>query len=225
MLTYAMNKTNERGGALGKKFELVTFDDKITPSEALIALKSITDQNIPFVVQCVGSNVAAAMEEGVSLLQMRSLPGPPRPLHSNCAALADQPDRGEVRFLGLAAAGPVTLARCKMQRFKSAGSAQRFLSLHAAVHNTFYLQRHLISRSTLRTFRSKRWRIGRLRSRPPKTVTDVGLFVPDLGNVTTPSEGAGITCRCRAPPARFVPLVPQRSNKKTDPPTQPPVPA
>src|SRR4051812_37828911 len=32
----------------------------------------------------------------------------------------------------------------KMQRFKSAGSAQRFLSLHATVHNTFYLQRHLI---------------------------------------------------------------------------------
>src|SRR3954447_23985221 len=54
MLTYAMNKTNERGGTLGKKFELVTFDDKITPSEALIALKSITDQNIPFVIQCVG---------------------------------------------------------------------------------------------------------------------------------------------------------------------------
>jgi len=49
----------------------------------------------------------------------------------------------------------------KMQRFKSAGSAQRFLSLHAAVHNTFYLQRHLISRSTLRTFRAEaaaQWR-------------------------------------------------------------------
>jgi putative transposase len=30
----------------------------------------------------------------------------------------------------------------KMQRFKSAGSTQRFLSVHAAVHNTFYLQRH-----------------------------------------------------------------------------------
>jgi putative transposase len=43
----------------------------------------------------------------------------------------------------------------KMQRFKSAGSAQRFLSLHAAVHNTFSLQRHLISRSTLRTFRAE----------------------------------------------------------------------
>jgi putative transposase len=43
----------------------------------------------------------------------------------------------------------------KMQRFKSVGSAQRFLSVHAAVHNTFYLQRHLISRSTLRTFRAE----------------------------------------------------------------------
>jgi putative transposase len=43
----------------------------------------------------------------------------------------------------------------KMQRFKSAGSAQRFLNMHAAVHNTFNLQRHLISRSTLRTFRAE----------------------------------------------------------------------
>jgi transposase-like protein len=43
----------------------------------------------------------------------------------------------------------------KMQRFKSAGSTQRFLSVHAAVHNTFYLQRHLISRSTLRKFRAE----------------------------------------------------------------------
>jgi transposase-like protein len=43
----------------------------------------------------------------------------------------------------------------KMRRFKSAGSAQRFLNVHAAVYNTFYLQRHLISRSTLRKFRAE----------------------------------------------------------------------
>ncbi len=43
----------------------------------------------------------------------------------------------------------------KMQRFKSTRSAQRFLSIHAAVHNTFNLQRHLVSRSTLRTLRAE----------------------------------------------------------------------
>ena len=43
----------------------------------------------------------------------------------------------------------------KLQRFKSARSAQCFLSMHAAVHNTFNLQRHLVSRSTLRIFRAK----------------------------------------------------------------------
>ena len=42
----------------------------------------------------------------------------------------------------------------KMRRFKSVSSAQRFLSVHAAVHNTFNLQRHLVSRSTLSIFRS-----------------------------------------------------------------------
>src|ERR1700730_7690446 len=43
----------------------------------------------------------------------------------------------------------------KMQRFKSARSAQCFLSMHAAVHNTFNLQRHLVSRPTLRIFRAE----------------------------------------------------------------------
>ena len=42
-----------------------------------------------------------------------------------------------------------------MQRFKSARSAQQFLSMHAAVHNTFNLQRHLVSRATLRIFRAE----------------------------------------------------------------------
>jgi putative transposase len=43
----------------------------------------------------------------------------------------------------------------KLQRFKSARSAQRFLSVHGAVHNTFNFQRQLISRSTLRIFRAE----------------------------------------------------------------------
>ena len=43
----------------------------------------------------------------------------------------------------------------KMQRFKSPGSAQWFLSVHASIYNTFYVQRHLISRKTLRQFRDE----------------------------------------------------------------------
>ena len=46
----------------------------------------------------------------------------------------------------------------KMQRFKSPGSAQRFLSVHAAVFNTFNVQRHLTSRDTLRVFRDEAFR-------------------------------------------------------------------
>ena len=42
----------------------------------------------------------------------------------------------------------------KQQKFKSQGSAQRFLATHAAVYNNFNVQRHLIRRSTLRLFRA-----------------------------------------------------------------------
>ena len=48
-----------------------------------------------------------------------------------------------------------------MQRFKSPGSAQRFLSIHAAVYNVFNVQRHLTSRRTLRVFRDQAMQIWR----------------------------------------------------------------
>ena len=43
----------------------------------------------------------------------------------------------------------------KQQKFKSQGSAQRFLSTHGPIYNTFNLQTHLIRRSTLRRFRAE----------------------------------------------------------------------
>ncbi len=50
---------------------------------------------------------------------------------------------------------PVRRQERKMQRFKSPGSAQRFLAVHAAVQNTFNVQRHLVSRNTLRALRGE----------------------------------------------------------------------
>jgi transposase-like protein len=56
---------------------------------------------------------------------------------------------------------PVRRRERKMHRFKSPGLAQRFLSVHAAVHNTFNVQRHLTSRRTLRSLRTEAFRTWR----------------------------------------------------------------
>ena len=49
---------------------------------------------------------------------------------------------------------PVRRRERKQQRFKSPGSAQRFLSIHSATYNTFYHQRHLLKRSMYKEFRT-----------------------------------------------------------------------
>ena len=58
---YVFDKVNADGGALGKKFEIVPFDDKLQPAEALIALKSIADQNIHYVMHCRCGAIHAAL--------------------------------------------------------------------------------------------------------------------------------------------------------------------
>jgi putative transposase len=50
---------------------------------------------------------------------------------------------------------PIRRRERKQQKFKSQGSAQRFLSTHAAVFNVFNIQPYLIRRPTLRQFRAE----------------------------------------------------------------------
>jgi len=76
---------------------------------------------------------AAARDLGVEHLHERGR------WKNNRAEYSHQPTRGRER---------------KMQRFKSTRSAQKFLSTHAAVFNTFNVQRHLTSARTHRTLRA-----------------------------------------------------------------------
>jgi branched-chain amino acid transport system substrate-binding protein len=85
---YIIDYINGRGGAVGRKFELVSFDNKSQPSEALLALKSATDQNMPVIMQCSGSNIAAALIEGVDKHNERNPNN--RIVYVNCGAVATE---------------------------------------------------------------------------------------------------------------------------------------
>ena len=125
-MQYIIDHINAKGGALGRKFELVPFDDKLQPSEALIALKSITDQNIPFVMSCVGSNVGSALIDAVNKHNARNPDN--RVLQLNCGQLATE----------------LTNEQCSFWHFRFAGSVEmravaRIKSLPQSVKSVYML--------------------------------------------------------------------------------------
>jgi branched-chain amino acid transport system substrate-binding protein len=87
-MQYIFDYINSKGGALGRKFELVSFDNKSQPAEELIALKSITDQNIPVVLQCSGSNIGAALIDAIEKHNDRNPDN--RIVYLNCGAIATE---------------------------------------------------------------------------------------------------------------------------------------
>ena len=87
-MQYIIDHINSTGGALGRKFELVPFDNKSNPADALIALKSATDQGMPFIMQCSGSNIAAALIEAINKHNDRNPDS--RINYLNCGAVATE---------------------------------------------------------------------------------------------------------------------------------------
>ncbi|MBS3732195.1 MAG: branched-chain amino acid ABC transporter substrate-binding protein [Desulfobacterales bacterium] len=63
---YMAERINENGGILGKKLEIVPFDNKTNPKESLIQLQRAIDQGIQFITQGNGSSVAGALIEAVN---------------------------------------------------------------------------------------------------------------------------------------------------------------
>ncbi|MFG6487086.1 branched-chain amino acid ABC transporter substrate-binding protein [Roseateles sp. BYS78W] len=58
-------KTNKSNPA-GVKFEIVTFDNKLSPAESLNLLKAAADQGIRYIMQGNGSSVALALSDAVT---------------------------------------------------------------------------------------------------------------------------------------------------------------
>jgi branched-chain amino acid transport system substrate-binding protein len=59
-------KLSGAGNAAGVKFEIVPFDNKLSPAESLNALKAATDQGVRYISQGSGSSVAGALIDAVA---------------------------------------------------------------------------------------------------------------------------------------------------------------
>jgi len=46
-----------------------------------------------------------------------------------------------------------------MQKFKSPGSAQKFINVQSATYNTFYMQRHLLARTPFKQYRGEAFNV------------------------------------------------------------------
>ena len=72
-----------------------------------------------------------------------------RTLHVNAAHIDNKRSNNRAENSHL----PVRRRERKMQKFKSPGYAQRYLNIHSATYNSFYVQRHLINRTLLKECR------------------------------------------------------------------------
>ncbi|NRB05474.1 MAG: ABC transporter substrate-binding protein, partial [Rhodobacteraceae bacterium] len=61
----ADHMVNDQGGVLGQNFEIVPFDNKISPKESLIQLQVAIDQGIRYIAQGNSSGVANALTEAI----------------------------------------------------------------------------------------------------------------------------------------------------------------
>lgn len=64
--SYFIDYFNANGGFNGKKLELIAIDNKSSPKDSLVALKSAIDQGAHFITQGNGSHVGAALSEAVA---------------------------------------------------------------------------------------------------------------------------------------------------------------
>jgi branched-chain amino acid transport system substrate-binding protein len=65
-LQYLVDEINGKGGVNGKKLEILTFDNKLNPQEALVQAQKAVDQGVRIIIQAAGSSVAGALTDFVA---------------------------------------------------------------------------------------------------------------------------------------------------------------
>ncbi|MDT4833542.1 Periplasmic binding protein [compost metagenome] len=97
---FVADVANQKGWAGAHKFEVVGFDNKLSPQESLTILKQAIDQNIRYIVQGNGSSVGLALQDAVAKHNERN-PGK------------------EIVYLNYAAVDPdMTNAKCNYWHFR-----------------------------------------------------------------------------------------------------------
>ncbi|MGA3247433.1 MAG: branched-chain amino acid ABC transporter substrate-binding protein [Paraburkholderia sp.] len=69
---YVTEVANQQDWAGGQKFEMVAFDNKLSPQQSLTLLNEAADQGIRYIVQGNGSSVGLALEDAVSKYNARN---------------------------------------------------------------------------------------------------------------------------------------------------------
>jgi branched-chain amino acid transport system substrate-binding protein len=97
---FLADELNAKGGAAGKKFEILPFDNKTNPQESLVQVQKAVDAGARIITQGNGSSVAAALSDWVAKYNDRN-PGK------------------EVIYLNYAAVDPVlTNDKCSFGHFR-----------------------------------------------------------------------------------------------------------
>src|SRR5260370_18055704 len=69
---FIADQLNAKGGVLGKRVEIVGYDNKLNPQESLLQVQKAVDAGIRIITQGNGSGVAAAVIDFIAQVQQRN---------------------------------------------------------------------------------------------------------------------------------------------------------